>query len=41
VVAPELRAQHRAAQERMQEAQARKAHDDRANAAALEAIPEL
>lgn len=41
VVAPELRAQHRATQERMQEAQARKAHDDRANAAALEAIPEL
>ena len=41
VVAPELRAQHRATQERMQEAQASKARDDRANAAALEAIPEM
>ena len=41
VVAPELRAQHRATQERMQEAQARKAHDDPDNAAALQAIPEM
>lgn len=41
VVTPEARAQHRAAQERMRDAQARKADDDRANAAALDAIPEI
>lgn len=41
VVAPEGRVQHRAAQQQMRDAQTSKAHDDRANAAALNAIPEL
>lgn len=41
VVAPEVRAQHRAVQRRMRDAQTSKADDDRANAAALNAIPKL
>jgi hypothetical protein len=41
VLAPEVRAQHQAAQDRMRDAQTSKSDDDRANAAALEAIPEM
>lgn len=41
VVAPAIRAQYRANQDVMHRAQVSKTHDDAANAAALEAIPEM
>lgn len=41
VVAPAVRAQHRANQDVMQQARSRKSTDDAANSAALEAIPEM
>lgn len=41
VVAPEVRAQHQATQERLRNARERKTADDRQNAAALDAIPEI
>lgn len=41
VVAPAVRAQHRANQDATQQARSRKSTDDAANSAALEAIPEM